>query len=330
MTTQLPVGNIRTVLGDIAPEQMGVCYAHEHLIIDASFTTYANADFLLDDVSKCTQEMRDAHACGVRTMVDSMPMACGRNVLKLAQVSRESGMHILCPTGIHLAKYYPPGHWSTRMDVDALTKLFVSEISDGIDANDGNGPHWQVTGHCAGLIKVAGGLDTLDVQQQTIFKAAAMAHCITGAPILTHTEQGTAAIEQLELLREHGVELSHVVLSHLDRKPDIAYHRDVLQSGVCLEYDNAFRWKVDKVSANATMQLLVALLPEFPDQIMLGMDAARRSYWQSYGGKPGMSFLMTTWLDAMRSVGLSDDLIDRVFIKTPARTYAFSSPKETC
>ena len=30
---------IRTVLGDIAPDALGRCYAHEHLIIDRSYTT---------------------------------------------------------------------------------------------------------------------------------------------------------------------------------------------------------------------------------------------------------------------------------------------------
>lgn len=322
-------GFIRTVLGDIAPEQMGVCYAHEHLIIDASFTTHANADFLLDDVVKCVAELREAYDCGVRTMVDSMPMACGRNVTKLAEVSRQTGMHILCPTGIHLAKYYPPGHWSTRLDVETLTQLFISEINEGVDAHDGNGPYWQASEHRAGLIKVAGGLDKLDDQQRIIFKAAAKAHRITGAPILTHCEQGTGAIEQLELLRDHGVDLKHVVLSHLDRKPDETYHREVLQSGVRLEYDSAFRWPMKDSDINPTMQLLMALLPEFPDQIMLGMDAARRSYWKQYGGSPGMSFLRTTGLSSMQKVGLSDELIHRVFVNNPADTYAFSTPKET-
>lgn len=322
-------GFIRTVLGDIASEQMGVCYAHEHLIIDASFTTHANADFLLDDVTKCVTELREAYDCGVRTMVDSMPMACGRNVLKLADVSRQTGMHILCPTGIHLDKYYPPGHWSTHLAVDELTELFVSEINEGIDTHDGNGPYWQTSQHRAGLIKVAGGLDRLDEQQRIIFKAAAKAHHITGAPILTHTEQGTAAIEQLEWLRDHAVDLKHVVLSHLDRKPDMYYHRDVLQSGVRLEYDSAFRWPVKASESNPTMQLLLDLLPQFPDQIMLGMDAARRSYWKQYGGTPGMSFLKTTWFLVMQKAGLSDDLIHRLFIKTPADTYAFSTPMET-
>ncbi|MAX26840.1 MAG: aryldialkylphosphatase [Phycisphaeraceae bacterium] len=324
--TQAPF--IRTVTGDIPPDQVGVCYAHEHLIIDAGFATHANPDFLLDDVAKCVAELQEVFDLGVRTMVDSMPMACGRNVLKLADVSKRSGMQILCPTGIHLSKYYPPGHWSTRLDEETLSQHFVSEITDGIDANDGNGPHWQASSHRAGLIKVAGGLDRLDDQQRVTFKAAAQAHVITGAPILTHTEQGTAAMEQLELLRDHGVDLKHVVLSHLDRKSDVAYHRDVLQSGVCLEYDSAFRWKVDQVADNPTMQLLTALLADFPDQLMLGMDAARRSYWKQYGGKPGLHFLYQTWVSQMQQVGISDQHIQRLFIDNPAQAYRFCPNKE--
>ncbi|HAI11875.1 MAG TPA: aryldialkylphosphatase [Phycisphaerales bacterium] len=318
---------IRTVLGDIAPGQLGVCYAHEHLIIDPSFATHTNTDFLLDDVSKCVAELQEAYTCGVRAMVDSMPMACGRNVHKLAEISGKTGIHILCPTGIHLAQYYTPGHWSTRLDEDALAALFVSEILDGIDNNDGNGPHWLSGKHRAGLIKIAGGLDQLDDQQQAIFRAAAQAHCITGAPILTHTEQGTAAMEQLSILQDHGVDLKHVVLSHLDRKPDSTYHRDVLQSGVRLEYDSCFRWK--SVNENPTMNLICELLPQFPDQIMLGMDAARRSYWKQYGGSPGMCFLQTKWRSRMLDVGITDVLIDQMFIHNPAQTYAFIQPKES-
>ena len=37
---------VRTVLGDIAPEDLGVCYAHEHIIIDPSFTTVMEPGFL--------------------------------------------------------------------------------------------------------------------------------------------------------------------------------------------------------------------------------------------------------------------------------------------
>lgn len=318
---------VRTVLGDIEPALLGVCYAHEHIIIDESYVTEKNPDFLLSDVDRIAEELAMFYAAGGRAMVDSMPANCGRNVLKLAEVSRRTGVHILCPTGVHLAKYYPPGHWAQRLDVEELTEVFVGEIEQGIDTNDLGGPTLRRTDHKAGLIKVAGGQDALDARERRLFKAAAKAQRRTGAPILTHTEKGTAGLEQIEVLKLAGADLAHVVLSHTDRRPDMKYHRQLLQTGVKLEYDSAFRWKTDQ--GNPTLDLLVRLLPEFPTQIMLGMDAARNRYWQSFGGKPGLAFLLDAFIPMMESAGVSREVIDRVFIANPAETYSFSTEKRS-
>jgi len=311
---------IRTVLGDISPEKLGVCYAHEHIIIDASFTTVVDEDFLLEDVEAATRELSEFHAIGGRAMIDSMPCDCGRNVLKLAEISRRSGVHIVCPTGLHLMKYYDPGHWGNFYSEDELATLFITEINEGIDARDCNGPFPQRTPHRAGLIKIATG-ETITPRAEKIFAAAARAHHETGCPILTHTEQGSLGLEQVRLLEKHGTDLRHVVLSHLDRKPDPAYHREILSTGVRVEYDSAFRWKPEQ--GNPTLDLLVALFPEFPNQIMLGMDAARRAYWKHHGGSPGMDFLLTTFTAQMKSAGLTDSDLRRIFVSTPAQAYAF-------
>jgi phosphotriesterase-related protein len=148
---------IRTVLGDIAPDELGVCYAHEHIIIDASYTTVVDPGFLLDDADVASRELAEFHQLGGRAMIDSMPCDCGRNVLKLAEVSRRSGVHIVCPTGLHLAKYYDPGHWGNFYTEDELATLFITEITEGIDAHDCNGPLVKRTPHRAGLIKIATG-----------------------------------------------------------------------------------------------------------------------------------------------------------------------------
>lgn len=311
---------IRTILGDIAPDDLGVCYAHEHIIIDASYTTVVDDGFRLDDVNAASRELAEFYQLGGRAMIDSMPCDAGRNVMKLAEISRRSGVHIVCPTGLHLAKYYDPGHWGNFYSETELTALFVTEITEGIDARDCNGPFPQRSPHRAGLIKIATG-ETITPRAEKIFAAAAAAHCETSCPILTHTEQGTLGMEQVILLEKHGVDLTHVVLSHLDRKPDPAYHREILSTGVRAEYDSAFRWKPEQ--GNPTLDLLVGLLPEFPDQIMLGMDAARRSYWKHHGGAPGMNYLLTNFTEQMKSVGLADIDICRIFITNPAQTYAF-------
>ena len=276
-------------------------------------------DFLLDSVELAAAELTQFKADGGSAMIDSMPGG-GRNAAKLAEVSRRSGVHIVCPTGLHLKKYYPEDHWGGRLTVEALANVFISEINEGIDANDLAGPVSKRLPQRAGLIKIASGLDRVDEQERRVFEAAAIAHRRTGCPILTHTEQGTAAMQQVALLREFDVDIAHVTLSHTDRKPDVKYHRDILQSGVNVEFDSAFRWKPGQ--GNPTLDLLRALFAEFPNQLMLGMDAARRGYWKSYGGAPGMSFLLTDF-----SRHLTPEMHRQVFINNPARAFAFASPK---
>ncbi len=311
----------RTVLGDVPASQMGVTYSHEHLIIEDSFPTQANPDFLLNDVDKVAEELTHVYAGGGRTMVDTMPANCGRNVLKLAEVSRRTGIQIIAPTGIHLEIYYPKTHWRYQYSEDQLTRLFIADVTEGIDRYDYNGPLIDRTSHKAGLIKLATGDEAITPHQELIFRAVVNTHRETGVPILTHTNAGRQALAQAELFAKLGAHLRHVVISHVDRCADIAYHRDLLQTGIRVEFDSAFRWK--KGEENGTYRLLESLLPDFPDQITVGMDAARNTYWQSYGGSPGLLFLLTTFRDELNRRGLSD-YWNRIMIENPATLYSFN------
>ena len=102
---------VRTILGDLDPEELGLTYSHEHIVIDESYPTELHPDFLLDDEARITEELQEFYTNGGRSMVDTMPINCGRNVMKLASVSKNSGANILIPTGLHLEYYYRPHHW---------------------------------------------------------------------------------------------------------------------------------------------------------------------------------------------------------------------------
>lgn len=315
---------IRTVLGDIPPAELGVCYAHEHIIIGPGVATDRNPDFRLDDTTVAIAELRELHAAGGRAVVDSMPCDCGRDVRKLAAVARGSGIHIVAPTGLHLAKYYDSGHWSHHYDEAQLAALFIADIEEGIDAGDYAGPLVQRTRHRAGVIKIATGTHWA-AREERLFAAAAETHRVTGCPILTHTERGALALEQTERLARLGVDLAHVCLSHTDRLTDPGYHRALLATGVRVEFDAACRWQ--PVEGNPTLELLFALLPEFPHQLMLGMDAARRTYWRHYGGTPGLDYLLRAFSSQLRERGLTDAQWNRIFVTNPARTFAFAPAK---
>lgn len=313
---------IRTVLGDIESTDLGVCYSHEHLIIDGGRPVEMEPDFRLDDVDCGVTELQAARQLGLRAAVDSMPCDAGRNVLKLAEISRRSGVHVVAPTGLHLAKYYDDLHWSRGASVDELATLFEADIRDGIDERDYSGPLVRRTEHRAGVIKVAGGRDQLNAYEEKLFRAAAAASRATGCPILTHCEAGTAGLAQVELLADQGVAPAHIVLSHVDRVVDRGYHRELFATGACLEYDSAFRWPL--AAPNGTLQLLEwAFEDGNGEQVVLGMDAARRGYWTAYGGDPGLTFLLGPFAETMRTRGIGDAEQRQVFVTNPARVYSF-------
>ena len=313
---------VRAILGDVPTDGLRRCSAHEHVIIDAPHIAEKHPDFLLDDIDAACVDLREFRDAGGGWVIDTMPIGAGRCVLKLVTVSQRSGVHVVCPTGLHLPLYYPPDNPMLSMDRDELVDVFVREIVEAVRDEAGPLPYR------AGVVKVAGSQGKLAPHQREAFAAAAETSRRTGCPIITHTEQGTAGEEQVRLLLDGGAHPAHVVLSHTDRLPDIAYHRALLSSGVTLEYDHHFRTHL-KAGTCPTADLVAALAPEFPDQIVVGMDLARRDYWHGYGGKPGLVWLLTGLPALLREHGVSDDLIERVLTHNPARAFTFATVSKT-
>lgn len=319
---------VRTVLGDIAPADMGVAYAHEHLIIDGGRPVQMEPEFDLADVEAMASELSAAADVGLGTVVDAMPCDAGRNAEKLAELSRRTGVNVVAPTGLHHERYYGAAHWSLRVTTDELADLFTADIERGIDGNDYSGPIVRRTAHRAGVIKVAGSDGGPSDRDRLVFEAAAAAHARTGAPILTHCEHGTGGLEQVRLLADLGVDLARVALSHVDKVVDRGYHRELLGSGASAEYDGSFRWPDGE--PNGTLTLLGWMAEDgLGDRIVLGMDAARRRYYRVFGGSPGLSWLLDGFTAAMEAAGLDAAFRRRLFVDNPARIFAFTQPTTT-
>jgi phosphotriesterase-related protein len=313
---------VRTVLGDIDPVELGVTYAHEHLVIDGGRPVLLEPEFELSDVDRMVDEVNAAVELGLGAAVDGMPCDAGRNATKLAAIARRTGIHVVAPTGLHHDRYYGPAHWSHRIEVEELAELFVADIRDGIDANDYAGPVVHRTPHRAGIIKVAGSDGGPSDRDRRVFEAAANAHHRTGAPILTHCEHGTGALEQIAMLAEFGVDPARVALSHVDKVVDRGYHRELLATGATAEYDGSFRWGD---AENGTLLLLDWMAEDgFLERVVLGMDAARRGYLSVYGGSPGLTWLLDGFSAAMEERGLGPDVRRQLFVVNPARVFAFA------
>jgi phosphotriesterase-related protein len=305
---------IRTVLGDIDPSAMGITYSHEHIVIAPGRSVDMNPDFLLVDADRMAAEIGEARTLGLRTVVDAMPIDAGRDVRRLAELARRTGVNVIAPTGIHHARFYAPGHWSETDSEDELADRFMIEVADGIDG----------TNHRAGVIKVAGSGGGLSDRDRRVFAAAATTHRRTGVPILTHCENGTGALDQIAFLRGLGVDPGHVVVSHVDKVVDRAYHRDIAAAGAVLEYDQSFRWK-DAV--NGTLRLVGWMLEDgLLDRVVLGMDAARQGYYHAWGGEPGLAWLLGRFSAMMEEAGIDATAQQRLLVENPARAFAFAIP----
>ncbi len=309
---------VRTVLGDVAADELGVTYLHEHLIIDSPLVADRLPHIHLPSVDDAVAEVMHCVAAGVGAMVDAMPCASGRQVLRLATVSERSGLHIIATTGLHTEKYYPGQRWALEASAEVLAELFVADIETGIDRFDYTGPVVERTDHRAGILKIVTSGSTITARDRRLFEAAALTHQRTGIPILTHCEDGVGAPEQLDLLAKLGVPLNRVVLSHTDKLADAGLHKELLSSGVNLEYDQALRQATDVVPVTAGL-LAEMIAAGFLSQLMLGTDGARRSLWATLGGTPGLAWLLTGFTAILESHGIDAEARHQLLVANPAR-----------
>lgn len=295
---------VRTVLGDVPGEALGICDAHDHLFLQSRCLPGQ----ALADVAAADAELRAFRRLGGSAVVQWTPYGLGRAADELAGLSRATGVHLVAATGLHQAQHYAPG--IVEAVLDGLAELFVDELTRGIG---GTGPR-------AGLIKVAGGFHGLDAHARRTMAAAAQAHHRTGAPIAVHLELGTGALDVLELLcGEHEVAPRSVILGHLNRSPDPVVHRQAARAGAFLAFDGPSRanhatdWRLPEV--------LAALVDAgYAGQLLLGGDTTTAAA-RSVNGGPGMPYLLRR-LRPRLELALEAEVVSHMLTTNPARALA--------
>jgi predicted metal-dependent phosphotriesterase family hydrolase len=321
-TKERVMGTVRTVTGDVDAASLGICYAHEHLLITGGMPTMLDPDFLLNDRARAAEELASFRSLGGRAVVDMMPVGLGRDPEGLSVLSEETGVLIIAATGFHTEKHYDSLHWLYQYSAEQIADLFRAEIEEGMDQWGYRGPLVKRTEARAGVLKVATGYYRWNQNTDRWFEAAAMAQQATGVPIASHTENGVLGDKQADHLISLGVPPSSIVIGHIDKNVDPYVHRELAARGVFLEYDSPARLKYGP-DRNAIDLIASAVKGGYQRQILLGMDLARRSYWPSYGGGPGLRYLLETFVPRLRAEGL-EDVIPLIFVENPARAFSLS------
>lgn len=306
--------HIMTLLGPIAPEELGICLPHVHLLCDPPG---ADLDHRLTDVDSAESEVEAFVTMNGRSLVECSTRDVGRIVAPLLEIAGWVPAHLISVTGRHNHRY--ASAMPNALDQDSLTEEFVGELTVGTEGTSAR----------AGVIKVGTSLNEITEVERTSIQAAASAHARTGAPITTHTENGTMALELIEVLGLNGVAANRVIVGHVDRVPmSLNQHLAIARTGAFLQFDQIGKSEeyTDQVRAERVVELIEA---GFGDQILLSLDYARRSMLVSYDGKPGLPYLSEWFMVLLLEAGLEALDVRNLVIDNPARALTIHPPSSS-
>jgi phosphotriesterase-related protein len=318
---------IRLLNKDIPPEELGFTYSHEHIVcVPPHWAEKGEEDLLLDDPEKSLGDVEIFKSLGGKTIVDATAVDYGRDVQAVYDISRKTGVQIVGTAGFNKGFLWDgqkPGtggtfaRWIEASTEDQLTDFVIGEVETGMNGTSLRG----------GQVKIGTGYNSISPMEEKTIRAVARAHLQTGAPMHCHTEAGTMALEQIELLRREGVELSSVSFGHMDRNPDPWMHRRVAGTGAYLCFDGI--GKVKYSSENVRIGCILQLVRDgFQKQILVSGDMARKSYYMSYKYGPGLGYIIAKWIprfiEEADAAGFDGkELVEDFFVNNPKACFTF-------
>jgi len=325
---------IRTLHGDIHKEELGFTYSHEHIVCRPAFwQERGDDDMLLDDKEKSKLDVLDFKQHGGRTIVDATAIDYGRDVQAVQEIALETGIHIVGTAGFNKSflwdakikeelksltgDYETYTKWIEAKSINELADFVIREVEEGLEG----------TPFKAGQVKFGTGYNRITPLEEKTLRAVARAHHETKAPIHSHTEVGTMALEQIELLKSEGVNLSYLSLGHMDRNPDPYYHAQIASTGAYMSFDGIGKIKYAPESTRISL-ILDLVRKGYEDQILISGDTARKTYYKHYDNGLGLEYIISKWVprfvdEANHSGFDGEKLVEKFFVSNPANCFAF-------
>ena len=319
---------VRTILDDVSPEVLGdgATMFHEHL--QFSFRMYTSpprdsaprdatpmsAEETAAAIDLTVEEMQMAMADGLHAIVDAaVGRRSERELDNLRAMATRSGMHVVV-AGTYFKAPYPA-------DIIAMS---VDEIADHL-VDDARAQRWGAFGEVGSSIP-------MHEDERKYFKAVAQAHRRTGIPIFTHTEHegcGSCALEQLDLLEEEGVDVSHLCLGHLtDIKPDDEplgeTAKAIAARGAFLGFDTVgHEMSASSIpAAHKVKYVLEVLEAGFEDNLLLAADFSQSRQLKANWGH-GFSTVLLQFVPKLKYAGVDDATLHKILVDNPRRFLAF-------
>lgn len=357
---------VRTVLGDILPEQMGYTSMHDHTFLDLQTAADylqsiffgvqeqklafipENYDYLktgtfllckdlqvIDDLEGLEREYLYFKELGGNTVVDAAPSAPRGDIRKMAELSRRTGLNIICATGIYHDTAIPAE--LKHRDLDFYYRYMKQEIDEGIDGTDIR----------PGMLK--GALNTCSETEQNVVEACIKLSAETGMSAHIHTEPTVDGDDLLSIVSgltaKYSLSPERVHICHMDnrivastmvmdfledfdtqRTLDLDIHKKLLDQGFSIGLDT---WGMPIHNPNMFMpddfdrlKALITLIDlGYGNQITLGNDFSSKIEWRAFGGS-GCTRFAEFGGQLMEMMG-RDDQYHKLVCENPMRIMQF-------
>lgn len=308
------MSHVQTVLGLVSGERLGATLSHEHVYVFMGEDNH-HYPWMFDipaTLERAIEELREAKAGGIDTIVDLTTPDLGRDVELVREVAAASGVNIVVATGIW--RDVPRSFWSR--DIDKIADIFVREIEVGIGKTDIR----------AGVIKVANDAGGVTPEAERVLRGAARAAKRTGCPISTHHwAPERVGTRQVEIFEDEGTPMDRVCIGHSADTTDVGYLESLLDRGVYLSMDRypGAEGRPEWQQRNETVKSLIA--NGWAHRLMLGHDyapapvSAASKRTQPAGEATRYLFVSTVALPALRRDGVPDETIDLMMRDVPRR-----------
>jgi len=318
---------IETVLGPIAPDELGICLPHEHLWCDyalaprtelADAARASNSHMRLQDMAQMEAELRAFHAAGGRSIVEVTCDGWGRDLDVLAKLSERTGVHIVATAGYYIEPCIPRfvSEWPLQQLADHITR----EITQGVGSRTGSSRR-------CGVLKSAIHRARIEGVEAKVLAAVAIAQRRTGVAITTHTtgsrrqeiDGGTIGVQHWQFLKAEGVPADRLIIGHVDERPDIDVLCTLAAEGCFIQFDviSKEHWLLDATRA----ELICAMVQRGYAHNLLMSHDCNRTYELHAAGGLGYCHIFERFVPRLLAGGMTTADIETIMVRNPARAF---------
>jgi phosphotriesterase-related protein len=334
--------HIRTVLGPIAPDDLGITLGHEHLLIDlrglwdnppperaylvdqeptlenlgalARNPYDSKPNLLIDDPELSIRELSRYREAGGQGLIDMTTVGIKPDPQGLCGIAQATGVHVVAGCG----------YYRQPLLAGSLHDRSTEEIADDLLLWLSEGMYGTTIR--AGLMGELGTSSPIYPFEERQLRAAARVQQKTGASINVHPLiWGHEHLHILDILEEEGADLALVAISHCDELIEPAWHAQIAKRGAVLSFDTfGSETYFDRSFAQEPrdtdrIECVLRLLEKgYGSQLTLAHDICTRTQLHRYGGW-GWDHLLRNIAPRLRHAGVSQAELDTIFIETPKR-----------